>query len=141
MENTVKKTKAMYFAELREMVLAAVEDQAQQDELVEFIDKQIETLEKRKVAAAERAEKKKAESDAMTDAILAQIGNELITVDEIVIALDSEEVTRNKVTARLGKLVKAGTIVKEAVKVDGNKRMAYRLATDADAADADADEE
>lgn len=141
MENTVKKTKAMYFAELREMVLAAVEDQAQQDELVEFIDKQIETLEKRKVAAAERAEKKKAESDAMTDAILAQIGNELITVDEIVVALDSEEVTRNKVTARLGKLVKAGTIVKEAVKVDGNKRMAYRLATDADAADADADEE
>ena len=137
MENTVKKTKAMYFAELREMVLAAVEDQAQQDELVEFIDKQIETLEKRKVAATERAKKKKAESDAMTDAILAQIGNELITVDEIVIALDSEEVTRNKVTARLGKLVKAGTIVKEAVKVDGNKRMAYRLATDADAADAD----
>lgn len=136
MENTVKKTKAMYFAELREMVLAAVEDQAQQDELLEFIDKQIETLEKRKVAAAERAEKKKAESDAMTDAILAQIGNELITVDEIVIALDSEEVTRNKVTARLGKLVKAGTIVKEAVKVEGNKRMAYRLATDADAADA-----
>lgn len=137
MENTVKKTKAMYFAELREMVLAAVEDQAQQNELVEFIDKQIETLEKRKVAAAERAEKKKAESDAMTDAILAQIGNELITVDEIVIALNSEEVTRNKVTARLGKLVKAGTIVKEAVKVEGNKRMAYRLATDADAADAD----
>lgn len=137
MENTVKKTKAMYFAELREMVLAAVEDQAQQDELVEFIDKQIETLEKRKVAAAERAEKKKAESDAMTDAILAQIGDELITVDEIVVALDSEEVTRNKVTARLGKLVKAGTIVKEAVKVDGNKRMAYRLATDADATDAD----
>ena len=137
MENTVKKTKAMYFAELREMVLAAVEDQAQQDELLEFIDKQIETLEKRKVAAAERAEKKKAESDAMTDAILAQIGDELITVDEIVVALDSEEVTRNKVTARLGKLVKAGTIVKEAVKVDGNKRMAYRLATDADAADAD----
>lgn len=137
MENTVKKTKAMYFAELREMVLAAVEDQAQQDELLEFIDKQIETLEKRKVAAAERAEKKKAESDAMTDAILAQIGNELITVDEIVIALDSEEVTRNKVTARLGKLVKAGTIVKEAVKVEGNKRMAYRLATDADAVDAD----
>ena len=132
MENTVKKTKAMYFAELREMVLAAVEDQAQQDELVEFIDKQIETLEKRKVAAAERAEKKRAESDAMTDAILAQIGDELITVDEIVLALDSEEVTRNKVTARLGKLVKAGTIIKEAVKVEGNKRMAYRLAADAD---------
>ena len=54
MENAVKKTKAMYFAELREMVLAAVEDQAQQDELIEFIDKQIETLEKRKVAAEKK---------------------------------------------------------------------------------------
>ena len=128
MENTVKKTKAMYFAELREMVIAAVEDQEQQNELVEFIDKQIEVLEKRKVAAAERAEKKRAESDALTEAILAQIGEELITVDEIVLALDSEDVTRNKVTARLGKLVKAGTIEKESVKVEGNKRMAYRIA-------------
>ena len=127
MENTVKKTKVMYFTELREMVMNTVDDQAYQDELIEFIDKQVETLEKRKVAAAERAEKKKAESDALTDAILAQIGDELITVDEIVLALNDEEVTRNKVTARLGKLVKAGLIVKETVKVEGNKRMAYRL--------------
>ena len=126
MENT-KKTKAMYFAELREMVVAAVEDQAQRDELVEFIDKQVETLEKRKAAAAERAAQKKVENDAMTDAILAQIGNELITVDEIVAALDDETVTRNKVTARLGKLVKAGLIVKDSVKVENGKRMAYRL--------------
>ena len=131
MENTTKKTKAMYFAELREMVASWV-DREDQDELLEFIDKQIEAIEKRKVAAANRAEKKKAESDALTDAILAQIGEELITVDEIVVALDDEEVTRNKVTARLGKLVKAGVITKETVKVDGNKRMAYRLAAATD---------
>ena len=123
-----KKTKAMYFAELREMVIAAVEDQEQQNELVEFIDKQLETLDKRKVAAAERAAKKREESDAMTDAILGQIGEDLTTVDEIVAAIDDENVTRNKVTARLGKLVKAGSIVKETVKVNGNKRMAYRIA-------------
>ena len=128
MDNTVKKTKAMYFAELREMVLATVEDQAQQDELVEFIDKQMETLDKRKAAAADRAAKKKAESDALTDEIFALIGDKPITVDEIVVALDNEDVTRNKVTARLGKLVKAGSIVKETVEVEGNKRMAYCLA-------------
>ena len=127
MENTVKKTKAMYFAELREMILDTVQDEEKQNELLEFIDKQVEALEKRKVAAAGRAKKKKAESDALTDAILAQIGEELITVDEIVIALNDEEITRNKVTARLGKLVKAGMIEKEYVKVEGNKRMAYRL--------------
>jgi len=131
MENT-KKTKAMYFAELREIILNTIMEQDDQDELIEFIDKQLETLERRKAAAAERAEKKRAASDAMSDAILAQIGEDLVTVDDIVAALDDETVTRNKVTARLGKLVKAGTIVKEAVRVDGNKRMAYRLATDAD---------
>lgn len=123
-----KKTKAMYFAELREMVTAAVEDEARREELVEFIDKQVEALEKRKVAAAARAEKKKAESDALTEEIFERIGDELITVDEIVVTFDEEEeVSRAKVTARLGKLVNAGRIEKEAVKVDGKKRMAYRL--------------
>lgn len=123
-----KKTKAMYFAELREMVTVAVEDEARRNGLVEFIDKQVEALEKRKVAAAARAEKKKAESDALTEEIFERIGDELITVDEIVITFDEEEeVSRAKVTARLGKLVNAGRIEKEAVKVDGKKRMAYRL--------------
>lgn len=129
-----KKTKAMYFAELREMVTAAVEDEARRNELVEFIDKQVEALEKRKVAAAARAEKKKAESDALTEEIFERIGDELITVDEIVVTFDEEEeVSRAKVTARLGKLVNAGRIEKEAVKVDGKKRMAYRLPKTADA--------
>lgn len=131
MENTTKKTKAMYFAELREMIENWV-DREDQDDLLEFIDKQMEALENRKTAAKARAEKKKAESDALTDAILEQIGEELITVDEIVVALNDENVTRNKVTARLGKLVKTGTVVKEYVKVEGSKRMAYRLAAETD---------
>lgn len=133
MENTVKKTKVMYFTELREMVMDVVKDEEKQDELVAFIDKQIETLEKRKEAAATRAAKKKEESDALTEEILGMIGEDLVTVDEIVVAINREDVTRNKVTARLGKLFKNGAIVKETVKVDGNKRMAYRLAeADAD---------
>ncbi len=130
MENTVKKTKAMYFAELREMVLDVVQDEEKQDELLEFIDKQLAALEKRKENAAKRAEKKRAESDALTDEILAKLGDELATVNEIVLAFDDEEITRAKVTSRLGKLVKAGLAVKEAVKVDGKQRMAYRLAGD-----------
>lgn len=131
MDNTMKKTKAMYFAELREMVESWA-DREDQDDLLEFIDNEVAILEKRKVAAADRAAKKKAESDALTDEIFALIGENPITVDEIVVALDNEEVTRNKVTARLGKLVKAGAIVKETVKVEGNKRMAYCLADGAE---------
>lgn len=128
MENTVKKTKVMYFTELREMVMNVVKDEEKQDELVAFIDKQIETLEKRREAAATRAAKKKEESDALTEEILGMIGEDLVTVDEIVVAINREGVTRNKVTARLDKLFKNGAIVKETVKVDGNKRMAYKLA-------------
>lgn len=127
MENTVKKTKADYFAELREVILENVTDQAAQNEYLDFIDKQLETLEKRKVAAAARAEKKRAESDALTEEIFGLLGTDLMTVDDIVVALDSEEVTRNKVTARLSKLFNAGKIEKESVKTDNGKRMAYRL--------------
>lgn len=126
MENATKKTKAMYFEELRELVLTTVTDAEKQAEYVEFIDKQIEALDKRKAAAAARAEKKKAESDALTDAIYELITDKLVTVDEITVAFDDEEVTRAKVTARLGKLVNAGLIEKEPVRVDGKKRMAYR---------------
>lgn len=136
MENTTKKTKTMLFEELREIVIDVVKDEEKQNELVDFIDKQIELLVKRKAAAADRAAKKKEESDALTEEILGLIGEDLVTVDEIVIAINREDVTRNKVTARLGKLFKSGAIVKETVKVDGNKRMAYKLA---DAVDADAE--
>ena len=130
MENTVKKTKAMYFAELREMVIDVVEDQEKQDELLQFIDKQLETLEKRKVAAASRAEKKKAESDGLTAAIYSKLTYDFMTVDDILAAFEGDEtVTRNKITARLGKLVKAEEVVKEAIKTEsGSKKMAYKLA-------------
>jgi len=138
MENSVKKTKMMYFTELREMVIEAVQDQEWQDELVEFIDKQIEAIEKRKEAAAKRAEKKRSESDELTQRIAEIVGDEFITVDAIVEALADESVTRNKVTARLGKLVREGVIVKEPVKVDGAKKMAYRKA---DAAPAEVEAE
>jgi hypothetical protein len=85
--------------------------------------------EKRREAARARAEKKKAE-DVLTDEIYALIGNTPKTADEIVVALGREDVTRNKVISRLGKLVKAGQVDKDFVKVDGKKRMAYFLPTE-----------
>ena len=129
METITKKiTKADNFAELRNIVITTVEDEAKRADLVAFIDKQLAELEKRKVDAAKRAEKKKAESDELTEEIFDLLGEELTTVDEVVVALDNEDITRAKVTARLGKLVKEGRVVKEVVKVDGKKRMAYRVA-------------
>ena len=129
MENTVKKTKVMYFTELKDMVMEAEEITDElKDELVDFIDKQVETIEKRKVAAAARAEKKKAEADALTDEIFALMTEDFMTADEIVDMLDDETITRNKVTARLAKLIKAEKVVKETIKIDGKRKMAYKLA-------------
>lgn len=125
MENT-KKTKAMYFAELREMVVNWV-DLENQDDLLEFIDKEVATLERRKEKARERAVERKAESDALTDKIFDALEDEFMTLDDILPLLDDEEdITKNKVTSRLGKLIKAGKVEKEMVKVEDKKRMAYR---------------
>jgi len=134
-----KKTKAMYFNELRTIVETLDMDQEQQNEMLEFIDKELATLEARKEAAAKRAAKKKQESDELTDKIYAVLDDdEYMTVDNIVEALDDAEVTRNKVTARLKKLVDNGLVEKEKIKIEGidGKRMAY---VKADKPDVDAE--
>ena len=122
-----KKTKAIYFNELIALVNATVEDEAERADYVDFLEKQVAALEKRKEYAKNKAAEKKEASDELTERIYGVIGADLMTVDEIVLAVDEEDVTRNKVTSRLGKLVKAGRIVKEAVRVEKNRRMAYRL--------------
>lgn len=124
-----KKTKAMYFAELREMVINHVNDVVEQDALLEFIDKEVAAIERRKDKARERAEKRKAKSDALTDKIYDILHYDYITVSDIMEQLeDEEDISANKVTSRLGKLVRAGKVEKERIKVseDGSRRMGYR---------------
>lgn len=123
-----KKTKMEYFEELRRLVIDAVTDVTEQDEYLEFIDKEMEAIEKRRAAQKERAEKKRAESDVLTDRIFDVLVNEYLTLDDIMVHFaDEEDITRNKVTARLGKLVKLGKVEKESMKTDSKSRkMAYR---------------
>lgn len=130
MSDSIKMTKAMYFAKLREMVEENWTEDKDKDELLGFIDNELAILEKRKAAASERAAKKRAESDALTDKIYEALGDEPMTIDEILeaVAEGDESITRNKVTARLSKLVKAEKVAKESIKIDGNKRMAYSRA-------------
>lgn len=108
------------------------------DTLMEFIEKELAQLDKRRDAAAKRAEKKKEASDALTEEIYGLLTETPMTIDEIVLALDTEDVTTNKVAARLGKLIKADRVVKEAVRVDKRRKMAYRLAGEAEAETAEA---
>lgn len=108
------------------------------DALMEYIEKELAQLDKRKDAAAKRAEKKKEASDALTEEIYGLLTDAPKTIDEIVLALDNEDVTTNKVAARLGKLIKADRVVKEAVRVEKRRKMAYRLAAEVEAETAEA---
>lgn len=126
MENTEKKfTKVDYFTLLKDVVDGAALDTETAMNVKDFLDKEIEQLEKRKIAAKDRAEKKKAESDALTDEIYALLTDEPQTVEDLLAAFEDETVTRNKITSRLGKLVKAGLVEKDTAKIDGNRKMVY----------------
>ena len=133
MEN--KMTKRDCLNALYNLVNADVENG---DILREYIEKELAQLDKRRDAAAKRAEKKREESDALTEEIYGLLTDTPMTIDEIVLALDIEDVTTNKVAARLGKLIKADRVIKEAVRVDKRRKMAYRLAGEAEAETAEA---
>ena len=143
-----KMTKAMYFEVIRGIVeglgAEAFPEGVSADDVLDFIDRQVALLDKRAAASKERAAKKRAASDELTELIYTMIfeAEDFITADEIVEKIDDEEVTKNKVTARVSKLVKAGRVAKEQVKLeDGKKRMAYRVAEEGEDAEAEADAE
>ena len=126
-----KITKAEMFNSLKELVSASTSiDEETKTAYSEFIDKELASLEKRKESAQKRAAAQKEASDALTENILTVIKNavDVVLVDDIVNAFDSPEITRNKVTARLGKLVNGGLITKEVIKVDGSRKMGYKVA-------------
>lgn len=126
-----KITKFDMFNSLKELVTTSVEiDEETKVAYTEFIEKELASLEKRKESAQKRAAAQKEASDALTENILTVIKNavDVVLVDDIVNAFDSPEITRNKVTARLGKLVNGGLITKEVIKVDGSRKMGYKVA-------------
>lgn len=126
MADTVKMTKVDYFHQLAEIVEnAEVENK---EDILKFIQGSIETLENRKRAAQERAEKKKNEPDELADAVKAVLSGELQTADDIAAQIEGEDVTKQKVVARLTKMVNAGTVRKDSVKTDDKRKvMGYAL--------------
>ena len=84
----------------------------------EFCLAQIADLDKKAVKAKERAAAKRAEGDALTDAVLAVLTGEFQTAADVAAQIEDEDATVAKVSYRLGALVKDGKAVKEDIKVD-----------------------
>lgn len=126
MADTIKMTKVDYFEQLAGIVEAS--DVDNKEDILKFIQGSIETLENRKRAAQERAEKKKNEPDELADAVKAVLSEELQTADDIAAQIEGEDVTKQKVVARLTKMVNAGTVRKDSVKTDDKRKvMGYAL--------------
>lgn len=100
------------------------------EELVTWAEKNIAQLDKRNETARVRTEKKKAESDELTEVVYDAVSDEFETIADIAARVDVEDISVSKVQARLAKLLAAERVVKDTVKVEGSKspRVAYKRA-------------
>lgn len=126
MADVKKVIKKEWYAEIRKIVEASSDEN--KDGALEFIDNQVKLLDAKAAKAQENAAKKKADGNALREAVYKVLTTELQTIDQITEQVEGEDITRNKVTARLTQLVKAEMAVKDTVKTeDGRKVTAYKV--------------
>ena len=122
-----KMTKKDYY-EMLKTTVEGIEVENKED-LLAFIDRELELIENKSIKAKERAAEKKAEGDELRSAVKAILTTENQTIDEIFGQIEGEDLTKAKIVARLTQLVKAGEAKKEEVKSEDGKRiMVYALA-------------
>ena len=135
MANTVKITKKDYFTKIMDLLNGALDFGFNPDEdvdaVIAFCEKEIATLEKRSAKAKETAAAKRATTDELYDAIANILPPDFTSIDDITSMVDFPEVTRAKVSNRLGKLAAAGVAEKGEMSVTGSdgktkKIVAYR---------------
>lgn len=121
-----KLTKKDFYAMLTEIVEAT--EVEMKEDLLTFIDKEVNLIDAKAEKAKARAAEKKAEGDALRDAVQAVLTEEYQTINDIASQVEGEEITKAKITARLTSLVKNGLAEKADVKTeDGKTVKAYKL--------------
>ena len=102
------------------------------DTVVAWAEKKIAQLDHKAEKAKETAAAKRADGDALANAVMATITNEFQTIADIAAQIEDENATVSKIAYRLNAAAKAGTLEKGEVLVegDGKKRrvVAYRNA-------------
>lgn len=133
MDKIVKITKKDRFESIIALCEAVDADDVDLDGIIQFCKDEIATLDKRAASAKVRAAEKRAANDEFLEVVYGALTEAPQTREEILKALDNDELTLNKVGARLTKLVNAERVVKEEISVEGadgkkHKVMTYRLA-------------
>lgn len=131
MEKKTKKEMWLSILEIKEV--------ADNEDLVAFINREIDAIDKKAEKAKERAAKKAEESDSLREkiySVLTEIANsDFVPIADIVAAIGEEDITPAKVTARLTKLVEAGRVEKQEISLEsgtGTKRrvQGYKVITE-----------
>ena len=122
-----KKEKFDVIANVFATAIEGIDDEVRA-EILSFCDTEVAALDRRNAKAKETAAKKHAEGDALKDTIEGMLGEEPITVNDILDRLGDETLTPAKIVARMTQLVKVGKANKTNVKIDGRKLVGYVLA-------------
>lgn len=128
---TVNVTKTMVLDAIKALIAADAEITVGDvtvtgTDIQNYCDSAKAQITKKNERARERAAEKRAEGDGLTTAIRGVITDTMQSADEITASIAIEGVTKNKVVARLGQMVRAGEIVKEQFKAeDGRRLMGY----------------
>lgn len=114
---------------LPEMLNANLIDSSMDAQLAEFLNKELENLDKRATNAKKYAAKNKADADALTEQIAAVLALEdrYMTIPEIVDIVDSTDITPQKTTYRLNKLVEASRVEKETTSIKEEGKTARKI--------------
>lgn len=101
---------------------------AENAEIVAFCDAQIALLANKAEKAKAKAAEKRAAGDELYAAVVAVLGADPMTREDVLGAIEGEDLTVAKIGARLSQAVKNGVAVKTSVKVEGKNKTAYTLA-------------
>lgn len=97
------------------------------EEMKCFAEKWLHAMEEKRKKAAERVTKKQQENTKIGEQILGMMGEEPITISEILVRLKNYTLTTQKISAIMKQLIETNPIEKVRVKVDGKEKVAYKL--------------
>jgi len=117
MTNIEKLTDRKIYAAIAEGTLEDLDP----DVITEWAEKKIGQLDRKAAKAKEAAAAKKAEGDALAEAVLASLTTEFESIAEIASRIEGDDVTLSKVSYRLNAAYKAGKIEKGEIVLTGEK--------------------
>lgn len=107
----------------------ATVDREDKNDVLAWVEKQRAALDRKNEKAKERAANKRTEGDALRGRIEGLLTETPMTINEILMSLDEDDLTPAKISSRMTQLIKAGKASKEKVKVDGRTLMGYTIAS------------